>query len=276
MWKPITAASEIPAIGTRERYNVDFKAKLVADSFEIAKDVAAFSNTFGGTLIIGGAGGDRVEKYLPVDSAAAHDVGRLVDEAVRDRCRPAPFIDIFELPHEGGLLVAVNVWPSHALLVGVRVLVDEITIGKKPHKPQDVFCFPYRVGTNTRNLTPEQMPMFMDANTRRVTAALQQQIGQIAMLMSSRRKNEKTAPKREAVTIVAVDLLENALVVDLHPPKKSKARVTVPLDAVATVCPTKAGCYVYLRGFIELPVVWFEDAPKRIKRFKHPYFDPTA
>jgi predicted HTH transcriptional regulator len=87
-----------PPIGERESATLEFKVECSkidgldkVDYFQLAKDVAGFANTSGGTIFIGAvAKSDVLVRYKPMSEVEARASARHVEEAVRDRCRPQP------------------------------------------------------------------------------------------------------------------------------------------------------------------------------------------
>jgi predicted HTH transcriptional regulator len=146
MFSPIESPSQLPQPGVaNERATVDFKVKLeAAERFEPAKDVAAFANGEGGTLLVGAAGSDEsVAKYLPMSQAEASTTQRAYEEGVRDRCHPRPIFTVDHLDYGTGEVVAINVWPSVGQPVGVELKQDDLV-----NKLQGVFFYPVRVGAH--------------------------------------------------------------------------------------------------------------------------------
>jgi predicted HTH transcriptional regulator len=182
MWTPIAAEAQVPAVGTRETQWLDFKARAEPDDFEAAKDVAAFANGGGGTLLIGVAGGDSVQKIIGISEPEARDTQQLYELAIRDRCRPAPVVSFEVLRVPSGIVLAVNVHPFPGQIVGVKLKKGEAKCGAKPTEPEDLFYLPLRVGVHTRGIMPEQVPMFTDARIRRISAVLEQAVGQPAIV----------------------------------------------------------------------------------------------
>lgn len=175
MFMPIRTAAALPATGrTNERFYLDFKAEPTADAFENAKDVAAFANGDGGTILIGAKGsGEFLASYEPLTTKAASDAQRAIDTAVRDRCAPVPLFDVTSIEVEAGrFVVAVNIWPFPGQVVGVELKKGEAKCGAKQNEPQGVYFFPRRVGAQMTSIRPEQIPMFMDARVRRNTTLL--------------------------------------------------------------------------------------------------------
>lgn len=121
MWKPIETALDLPAEHTFESNTLDFKAAPTESSLEMGKDVAAFANAQGGTVLVGAHGGDRLERYNPMTVELAQSVAAY-DRAVRDRCAPAPLFSMQLIARDEGVVVAVNIQPFPGQVVGVRVL----------------------------------------------------------------------------------------------------------------------------------------------------------
>lgn len=74
MFSPIEVVTQLPNVDVGfEKASLDFKVKaLGTERFEAAKDVTAFANGFGGTIIVdAAAGGEFVKKYLPLTPEAA-------------------------------------------------------------------------------------------------------------------------------------------------------------------------------------------------------------
>jgi hypothetical protein len=164
---PLMKPRRLPSIGqTIERPVMDWKAKPATFSFESAKDIAAFANHLGGTLLIGAHEEQgQLKAYVgmtPEDAAACRDY---YSKAVSDRCQPRPAIDFEEYAHPSDLakrIVAVNVQPS-LNLVGVKVAAHKQSEGWGG----DSYVFPVRSGTDARYLEPGQLPMFMTPQIRR-------------------------------------------------------------------------------------------------------------
>lgn len=150
---------------------MDMKVKPRTWAFEQARDVAAFANHLGGTLLIGAHETDQqLRAYVGMSEAEA---GRVLDEyskAVAKRCHPPPMIDFeqYEHPDEATKrIVAINVQPS-LNLVGVHVAGDLANDGHGGR----AYVFPVRSGTDATYLEPGQLAMFMTPQIRRVAVML--------------------------------------------------------------------------------------------------------
>ena len=150
---------------------MDWKAKATGTDFHLAKDVAAFANHLGGTLLIGAQENKgQLVSYIGMTPAEAGDVRDKFSKAVKDRCQPPPLVDFAEYDHPDDntqRIVAVNVWPS-LQLVGVKVAANK----DKEGYGGDAFTFPLRSGTDATYLTPVQIPMYMTPQVRRIVVML--------------------------------------------------------------------------------------------------------
>lgn len=150
---------------------MDWKSVDDATAFHKAKDVAAFANHLGGTLLIGACEKDgQLDAYKGMSPAEAGDVREAYSKAIESKCQPHPTVDFEEYPAPGDKakrIVAVNVWPS-LLLVGVKIAA---------HKPAEgyggmSFVYPVRSGTDTTYLEPSQIAMYMTPHVRRIAVLL--------------------------------------------------------------------------------------------------------
>lgn len=146
MFKPIETPGQLPTVGVANETSVlDFKVKVdPSERLEPAKDVAAFANGQGGTILIGAAGagrGEFISKYVPLSQDDASATQKAFEAGVRDRCRPAPILTVVPLDIGGGKVVAVNVWPFVGQPVGVELKQADLI-----KQWQGVFFSPVRVG----------------------------------------------------------------------------------------------------------------------------------
>lgn len=262
MWKPIQTRDDLPPLGTRESINLDFKSTSTTDRFEAAKDIAALANAEGGTLLIGAAGKDQVVRYEPMSEEDAKAAIRVHDEAVRDRCQPAPRFSVIEIPMEGGgSVVAVNVWPFLGQIVGVRLKRDEVRCGTAGSQLDGAMWLPSRVGTHTRSITPEQIPMFIDAHARRIAISLSQTVGQRVILIASRYRKEGVW--LEVAVVQSVEPLNDTVTLTVG--EKPNYKVSLPFNLIEAVCQAGDQWHVYVRGVFK-PMVWGPHASPEMKK----------
>jgi hypothetical protein len=170
-FEQFTGKTVLPKVGDGyETATLDLKLRgQFKPGFHVAKDIAAFANHLGGTLLIGAKElNGRIEMYQPLDEAAANDIQKAASEAVRDRCSPRPIVDFVRVRRDDGFVLAVNVWPYIGQPIGVAVKCQ------KDHDDfgDDAYVFPMRVGIDAIYLLPEQLPMFMLPEVRRVVILL--------------------------------------------------------------------------------------------------------
>ncbi len=241
LFRPVLKSEDLPAAGsTAENYSVDLKARQEPtlnggarwDLFEMAKDVASFANAVGGTILVGiqeERATNTVSGYVPLDESTSTEVCRRYEEAVRDRCSPAPFIHCLSLKNlEGsGWTTAINVWALPSQLVGVRIRGD-VTDGFG----DSAFVFPMRSGRQTLFLRPELLPMLMDPGLRRIVVLLES----IPVGAGGKRTVLLGPPQglSEQLELIDVLPLENIVVLSQHR-TEGAVRCHVPIDAVISV-----------------------------------------
>jgi hypothetical protein len=235
-FRPIETVDQLPAIGThREELNLDFKATLKdTKQAEIAKDVAAFANAAGGTLLIGAtedAATNTLGGWVPISSPDAHAAVTAVVEAVKERCSPSPVIDPKVIERSlGSFVVAVNVWPFPLLPVSVRVSADPALTDKQ----WNTWAVFVRVGNVTKNFTPEQAAMLMIPQLRQTISLLDAVPHDRRQSMRiSFRMFHMTVGQRERVAygdLVEVRPLENVAVFRSAKVKRHDHDATVPVD----------------------------------------------
>ena len=217
-----------------ERNRLDCKAKYTDGDkrrFEMAKDVAAFANANGGTLLIGSVeSGGILTKHVGLTSADAMQTRRDIEEAVRDYVRPTPVID-FPEPVElepGKVVLLVDVQPFPGQAVGVHS-------GKADEEP---WRFPVRVGTQTVWYSPEQLVFLMDVHHRRKAQLLFQAMGEKCSIHGAHGF-------MHVVDVVDVKPTEN--VFRIHVSKTSKP-IDLPIDVVKMVWKTEHQWCIRLHG----------------------------
>ncbi len=132
------------------------------DRAELAKDVAAFANRIGGVIIYGAKEkGGFLDSYRELEPGEVTALRTASSEAVSNFCSPPPMFDPHPIPVRAGFVVAINVWPFAGQAVGVRRA-----------KNGEEWSFPLRTGKDCRHLRPEQLPMLMIPQLRRVVALL--------------------------------------------------------------------------------------------------------
>jgi len=262
-FKPIYSASDLPRVGDGfERTTLDLKGGLdLAKTANMAIDVAAFANHWGGTILVGASETDgRIGAYVPATEAESNVRKDAFSKAVAKRCRPSPRVDFEQIPHEGGWVLAINVWPQVNGMVGVQVCdVDAlaetykarfIAAGKPDAEAQrlakvearrdaggyggESWVFPHRSGSDAFYVTPENLPMYMVPQVRRI-ALLLRRIPVGAQVKCIVIENNQAVPR----VLESVD--EEANVVKLRSPTSDGAPHWVPLDGITSTFETEQG-----------------------------------
>ena len=185
----LVARFENSTLDYKTRYDLADKAKRGATRCEIAKDVAAFANAFGGAIVVGVV--ETRGQIVKLESV--EDPSKLKEEvatAVQLHCVPlTPGPDEHEIwvsPKDAARLLAPGATPPLAdvRLVALNVRPDPGgPIGVKQLDPAgsiyaDVYRFPLRVADQTRFLDPIELPMWMNSHERRVAIHLRRAIEQ--------------------------------------------------------------------------------------------------
>lgn len=173
-FEPLAPPKSLPAIGSAiEQAVVDFKdyrAERRTRPFEHAKDIAAFSNHVGGSLVIGAREDGHLREYVGLTDDEAANVRQAFSDAVADRCTPRPVFDFaprYEQPGDPSKqIVVINVPPS-VTPIAVRVGGDKTDGYGGP-----TFVYPVRSGTDARYLDPSQLAMMLSPAVRRVVVML--------------------------------------------------------------------------------------------------------
>lgn len=169
-YQRIEGPGDLPPAGAlnaraREKQDLDFKTFVAKDQmWEHAKDVAAFANALGGVLLIGADNttDPTVLAYPGVARQTVADVMRIYEQAGA-MCSPAQNIDVVPIKEPGGVdLVAVNVGPS----------VHQVVASPGGHKSAGgilghLWRFPVRRGSQTDDIAPENLAMYMNQQVRR-------------------------------------------------------------------------------------------------------------
>jgi len=213
---------------------MDWKVKPATHAFERAKDVAAFANHLGGTLLIGAQedkSTGQLKAYVGLTQEQANDVRDGYSKAIGQRCRPLPTFDFEEYEDPNGntkRVVAINVWPS-LNLIGVKVQANKDVEGWG----ETVFAYPVRSGTDAIFLQPTELAMYMTPEVRR-NAVLLSRIEKGAMV----KVIMLGALHNFSVTFDSVD--EEANLVRLKSTSGDSV-VHLPLDRASTVYQNEKG-----------------------------------
>lgn len=148
----------------------DYRAQRAWKAFEYAKDITAFANHLGGSLIIGASEDGHLREYVGLTDAEAATVRQSFSQSVADRCTPRPVFDFaprYAHPDDSTKqIVVINVPPS-VTPIGVRVAGDKADGYNGP-----TYVYPVRSGTDARYLDPNQLAMLLSPTVRRVVVML--------------------------------------------------------------------------------------------------------
>lgn len=246
MWKPIRRRENIPRIDDSETLYLDFKAKPTDSPFEIGKDVAAFANASGGTLLVGAvASGKKLLKFQPLDDASSTVV--TYENAINARCRPRPAVtwELVSFDNAGSQVLAVNIEPFLGQLVGVHIPKNE----QKGMKPiEGLYHYPLRVNDHTQAILPENLAMHIDARNRRIAIILEPLVGTRAVLQSVyKNKSINNGPLFNLATIKKVSISDNT--VELAT-KKSNA-YHLPIDLIHSIGRNGQTVVMFVYGYFQ-------------------------
>lgn len=259
MFDPITRIEQVPRVGQGyERLTLDMKggpgayrrfdqgSRIGWNEYEMSKDVAAFANASGGTILIG-AEEDTARgictAHSPFSDELATEFAGAFTTAIEKGCHPRPLLAIERIRFTSGLMLSINVWPFPGQPIGVAVTTQKKDSGYGGTS----YVFPIRLVTKTDYLTPEQLPMYMSADVRR-RAILLSTIKRTADSRTSRifvHPEIVTAQDEHVgafeVYFESLDELGNTLVVTLD-----SRGVSLPLDAVRAVWRDSGGYHMVI------------------------------
>ena len=256
---PIEQYDDLPQTSAaRESLVLDFKVTVDPKAWwELAKDIAAFANHVGGTLVVGAdePAAGAAPSYSGLSAEHAERVAKAYEDAVLEHCLPHPVVRVIpiDLP-SARKVVAVNVEPFPDQPVGAQA--PALNKNGEP-KPSDAWQFPMRVGRDTRPLTPDQLPLLTNAAVRRNVILLERipnPLGTERVSLIWRHPGVSTmtpAPTRTALGAVNVDVLANLLRLTFGDGGQKPSTLEVPLDDVETAWHGVDGWMIRVRGFID-------------------------
>ena len=237
-----------PLVGTTsESADLDFKETLdpkdPKSKIEFAKDVAALANVLGGHVLVGAStdmGNTRCKGFHGIDIDLAGKISSAFEERVKHRCRPTPIFNVrsINLPSDSKKVVVV-VMVEASPIAPIGVLLDQDGGGRLVDKG---WAFPYRVGSLTEYLYPDQFGVYESMNARRAAAILNSipanERQQVCLSWATRSlppAGVSVAGGRVVGTMrvqfICVDLLGN--VASFIEPDR-QCRIDLPLDQIRT------------------------------------------
>jgi hypothetical protein len=192
-WTPWSQSTAIAlANGAHEKTVLDLKSHCdlsrPTQTFELAKDMAAFANALGGTVLVGasersdtlGRKTGRIEAFVPLTDDQA--LIKAATSAARDLCQPPITVEpeIIKLTPEEQSTIVDNPLQSTATLVALNVhpLVASpcgvAACDSNGKRVSDAFRFPLRFIEGTKWLRPEELAFHMNSHERRMYLLLVQ------------------------------------------------------------------------------------------------------
>lgn len=261
-YTPIVREQDLPRPGplsaaAQEREHLDFK--VFADQtkgLEHAKDIAAFANSLGGTILVGVTDTNGTLAIPGVAGQTATQVKDIYEHAAL-KCSPKARVDavIIQLT-AGGAVVAVNVPPFPEAVLGVPGVVS---VGGTHTEAPNSWRYPVRRATQTDFLTPEQLPMYMNPAIRRAFVRLSAlsttapvRVDSIHHVGASASGPTTVVPVLGMLYVNSVSLEANALELGRGRPPSATCRV--PLMDVVDVWEHAAGSWaIRLSGQLDAP-----------------------
>ena len=227
----------LPELQTRESQEVEFKLEPgrtkdgKVNYLELAKDMAAMANAYGGVIIVGACEDPKgtLSLYKTMSAESAAEVCDQYATAHRDRLRPAPIVLQEPISHQGQFLVIVRIEPSVGQAVGVRFLPREETDPSEAKAPYEIYGFPARVGDNTTWLQPEQLSMLMLPELRRTILLLRQIGNDVVKVDAIHRDNTDAGNGNHTISRIEPELNSVVLSGDL----------AIPIDQIRSVYRTR-------------------------------------
>lgn len=192
--------------------------------FEIAKDIAAFANSRGGTIVVGAIedrSTGKLSNFEPVANVAL--LQKAVEQAYTQFCTPVPIVTIeridVDVASQRAILkrsvakpvtiVAINVDPYVAGPIATRVWRG----GKKSVFVEGAYRVWQRGVEKTRWLRPEEVAMLVDHQERRMLLRLDEIPRDTVVLLWVPVRYREGETQDLAATIVMVDHVTGTLIV---------------------------------------------------------------
>lgn len=262
--RPLTSWESLEAlVGTSsESADLDFKETLdpKKEKIEFAKDVAALANTFGGHVLVGVStdmNRTRCTGFHGIERSLASAIGDAFESQVKERCLPTPIFNVRPLgvPASSLVVVVVAVEASARAPIGVRLRQDNA--GPLVDKG---WVFPYRIGSLTEYLHPDQFGVYESMTARRAAAILRsipeaerepfilRWVVHASISGSGYGDGQNVHLETLSVAFRSIDLVGNAA---LFAEGRSARQIAIPLDQIQTVWRTADGWAASLNGSLQ-------------------------
>lgn len=249
-WTPWSQSNAAALASTaHEKTVLDLKTRYDLENakhpFEIAKDLAAFANALGGTVLVGvseksdelGRKTGRIESFVPAQDEQA--LIKVATVAARDLCRPSitvePEVIKMSVAEQGQLvskplsrdtvLIAFNVHPLLASPAGVAAC--DASGARIP----DAYRFPLRFLEGTKWLHPEELAFHMNSHERRMYLLLAGLPRDRAVLAWDKGEGKTVSGAKRPVRIADLDAERSIVKLELSP----QIVACVPLTFVSAV-----------------------------------------
>lgn len=253
-----------PLVGVdSESADLDFKETLDPNgSIEFAKDVAALANTLGGHVLVGVStemNRTRCKGFHGIERGLATTIAETFEKQVKERCLPSPIFNVrsLDMPGSDKVIVVIAVEPSARAPIGV--LLRQSKSGPLVDKG---WAFPYRVGSLTEYLHPDQFGVYESMTARRAAAILSSIPENERAAITLRWTVRGTLPgngwgdgQRDHIQLEScevqfegVDLLGNSA---LFNTVIKRERIDIPLDQIQTVWRTTKGWAASISGSLQ-------------------------
>ncbi|MDR2239019.1 MAG: ATP-binding protein [Zoogloeaceae bacterium] len=260
-----------PLVGrSSESADLDFKETLDPtkdrNRIEFAKDVAALANTLGGHVLIGVSTDTKrtlCTGFHGIDRTLAADIIETFEKQVKERCLPSPVFNVrsFDVRNSPDVhnppkvVVVVAVESSARAPIGVHLRQDKA--GPLVDKG---WAFPFRVGSLTEYLHPDQFGVYESMTARRAAAILtsipenERQHLTLRWVVHAERSGSGFGDGQHArldfleVEFRSIDLLGNAA--SFCKPSASES-IDIPLDQIQTVWKTAKGWAASISGSLQ-------------------------
>jgi hypothetical protein len=230
-YQPVRSPADLQLLARApEGWALDFKATAdPGEWWELAKDVAAFANYVGGTILVGAAEqSNGTATFFGIARATADALAEAYEQAAKDKCKPRPLAttDLIALEETEKVVLAVNVDPFPLGPVGAM-----FNARNKEGKPttSDAWRFPMRVGKHNIPLQPDQVAMFMEPKIRRIVTLLEEiPLGANVHLVWTAYTDQQRRPQMvgAALRMISVDVQKNVLAL---------GAIYIPIDDVDAV-----------------------------------------
>ena len=255
-------ASLQPLVGkSSESADLDFKETLdpAKGQIEFAKDVAALANVLGGHVLVGVSTDmerTRCTGFHGIERALATKITTVFEQQVKDRCLPSPIFTVrsIDVLSSSNVVVVVAVEASSRAPIGVLLRQDKggLLVDKG-------WAFPYRVGSLTEYLHPDQFGVYESMTARRAAAILSsippdecdrrilRWVVRAALSGNGFGDGQSTRLESVEVRFEKLDLLGNAA---LFSAPNGAGQLDIPLDQIETVWRTMGRWAATINGSI--------------------------